>query len=119
MNMPACFKERVWLKTAQIPRGRVSSYAEIAKAIGKPRSARAVGNALNKNKNPFPPCGCAVRNKNRAVPCHRVVRSDARVGGFARGTEAKAELLHAEGIAVSGRGERARVTNFKEVMHYF
>lgn len=62
------------------------TYAEVAQAIGKPRAARAVGNALN--KNPFAP----------RVPCHRVIRSDGTLGGFASGTAAKRALLRREGV---------------------
>ncbi|PIT85684.1 cysteine methyltransferase [Candidatus Micrarchaeota archaeon CG10_big_fil_rev_8_21_14_0_10_59_7] len=71
----------------EIPRGRVSTYSAIAKAIGKPKAARAVGNALN-------------RNHSSRVPCHRVVRSDGRAGGFARGTREKIRMLRREGVRV-------------------
>jgi len=72
--------------------GRVSTYAEIAKAIRRPHAFRAVGNALN--KSPGMPL----------VPCHRVVKSDGGLGGFARGANEKRRLLECEGVAVkSGR----------------
>ena len=70
----------------RIPRGRTRSYAWVAESIGSPRSARAVGNALNKN----PYMGI--------VPCHRVVRSDGSIGGFARGQNAKRKMLMREGV---------------------
>ncbi len=78
----------VYQKTKLVPRGRVTTYGQIAKAIGKPRAARAVGNALN--RNPYAP----------VVPCHRVVRSDGRIGGFAGGPKAKAGLLRKDGVKV-------------------
>lgn len=65
----------------------MATYAQIAKALGSPKSARAVGNALN--KNPFP---------GERVPCHRVVRSDGTVGGFMSGTGKKIALLRREGV---------------------
>ncbi len=82
------FTESVFAKTKLIPRGKVSTYKLLAKAIGNPRAARAVGNALNKN--------CDSR-----VPCHRVIRSDGNVGGFRDGTIAKIKLLRKEGAEVN------------------
>jgi O-6-methylguanine DNA methyltransferase len=81
------FERAVYAACSRIPRGRVATYAGIARAIGKPGAARAVGNALNRNRSP-------------GVPCHRVVRSDGRVGGFAWGAERKARMLRAEGIRI-------------------
>ncbi len=72
----------------RIPRGKVSTYGAVAKAIGDPGAARAVGNALNKSPG-MPFC-----------PCHRVIRSNGEVGGFASGQAAKGNLLRKEGIAV-------------------
>ncbi len=82
------FELRVFAATKRIPRGKASTYSEIARAIGAPTAARAVGNALNKSPG-MPRC-----------PCHRVVRSDGTVGGFASGTKKKIQLLRNEGIAV-------------------
>ncbi len=82
------FNERVWAATKKIPKGKVATYGLIAKMIGKPKSARAVGNALN--KNPYAPI----------VPCHRVVRADGSIGGFASGPKKKIEILKKEGVAI-------------------
>jgi len=79
------FQDLVFAKTKLIPCGKVSTYKLLAKAVGRPRAARAVGNALNKN--------C-----NAKVPCHRVVRSDGKVGGFRDGTAAKIKILQKEGV---------------------
>jgi methylated-DNA-[protein]-cysteine S-methyltransferase len=79
-------RSEVYTACRKIPRGKVSTYREIARAIGRPKSWRAVGNALSKNPH-FP-----------KVPCHRVVRSDGRVGGFAFGRAKKVRLLKDEGI---------------------
>ena len=76
------FQRAVLLECAKIPKGETRTYAEIARAIGKPRATRAVGNALG--KNPLAPI----------IPCHRVVRSDGTPGGYsARGGTAKKESL--------------------------
>lgn len=80
------FSSRVIELTKEIPKGRVSTYADIARALGNPKASRAVGNALNKNPHLV------------TVPCHRVVRSDGCVGGYAAGTGKKIALLKHEGI---------------------
>ncbi|MEM4272638.1 MAG: MGMT family protein [Candidatus Bilamarchaeaceae archaeon] len=96
------FEKNVYSACRRIGKGRVSTYSEIAKAIGKPGACRAVGNALKKN-----------RNAN--VPCHRVVRSDGRIGGFARGSREKERILGDEGIAV----KKGKITNFKKSLQKF
>lgn len=93
------FEAVVYAACRKIPRGRLSTYTEISKFIGKPKSARAVGNALN--KNPFAP----------KVPCHRVVRSDGTVGGFTSGEKEKIKILRQEKIAI----KNGRVADFPEV----
>src|SRR5215212_2671061 len=80
------FNQKVWALTARIPRGEVTTYGQIAAALGAPGAARAVGNALN--KNPYAP----------AVPCHRVVGSTGALTGFAGGLEKKRKLLAKEGV---------------------
>lgn len=80
------FEKKVLKAVSGIPRGQVRSYGWVSRAIGRPRSARAVGNALN--KNPYAP----------SVPCHRVVKSDGSIGGYAGGVATKRRLLSAEGI---------------------
>ena len=82
------FQQRVYKTTALIPKGRVSTYWEIAVALGQPQAARAVGNALN--KNPYAP----------QVPCHRVIRSNGEIGGFASGSDKKRLMLQKEGVTV-------------------
>lgn len=78
------FQEKVYDVVKTIPKGEVRTYGWVAKQIGNPRAARAVGNALN--KNPFAP----------KVPCHRVVAKNG-LGGFAKGLKAKRKLLRSEG----------------------
>lgn len=81
------FQNKVYEVVKNIPRGQVLSYAEVSWRLGSKGSARAVGNALNKNRD-------------KAVPCHRVVRSDWRVGGFNSGTAKKIALLEKEGVKI-------------------
>ena len=85
------FNQSVYAMTSLIPMGKVTTYGAIAKAIGSPRAARAVGNALGANTNPI------------VVPCHRVVRADGVLGGYSggEGPVTKAKLLAREGVKVS------------------
>lgn len=78
------FKEKVLAIVAEIPKGKVLSYGEVARRAGKPGAARAVGAILKTNFNP-------------AIPCHRVVRADGGLGGYNRGIRRKKELLREEG----------------------
>jgi nicotinate-nucleotide adenylyltransferase len=92
------FSRKVLALTALVPRGKVSTYGEIAKALGRPKACRAAGNSLN--KNPFAPI----------VPCHRIVKSDGSIGGFATGFRKKQKLLESEGIRVkSGKIEKFNI----------
>jgi methylated-DNA-[protein]-cysteine S-methyltransferase len=70
----------------EIPAGKIATYGDIAKALGHPFAARAVGNILNKNPNPI------------IVPCHRIICSNGKMGGYAYGSIAKRKLLEKEGI---------------------
>ena len=79
------FQQQVWAQIGRIPRGQVRRYADIAHALGRPQSARAVGAAVG--RNPW----------ILLVPCHRVVGHDGRLTGYAAGLERKARLLTMEG----------------------
>ncbi len=103
MEKLTVFEKKVLNKTKKIPKGRVSTYKLIAKAIGKKKASRAVGNALN--KNPFP----------IKVPCHRVVKSNGEVGGFALGKRRKIALLKKEGIKV----RNGKILDFERVLFSF
>lgn len=80
----SAFQWRVWQALTRIPAGETRSYADIARAIGKPRAARAVGLACGANKLAF------------IVPCHRVVRTDGSLGGWRWGIARKQRLLKTE-----------------------
>ena len=77
------FERKVLLETLRIPHGKTVTYEELAKKIGYPKAARAVGNALNKNPLPI------------LIPCHRVV-GKKDIGGYALGIKMKKELLEFE-----------------------
>lgn len=80
------FQKSVWEATSKIDYGKTKSYGQVAKSIGNPKSARAVGNALNSNPLPI------------VIPCHRVIRSDGSLGGFGaeKGKAIKKQLIEFE-----------------------
>jgi methylated-DNA-[protein]-cysteine S-methyltransferase len=78
------FQKRVWKALLKIPFGETRSYAQIARALGKPSAMRAVGAA--NGKNPI----------SIIAPCHRVIGKDGTLTGFAGGLKAKAHLLALE-----------------------
>lgn len=88
MPMSTVFEKKVYAALKRIPRGKVTTYARLAKAIGSPNAARAVGNALGKNQ------------KIGQIPCHRVVRADGSLGGFALGKAEKVKYISREGVIV-------------------
>ena len=86
----SAFQLKVWNYLKKIPKGKVKTYLEVAKGIGKPKAFRAVANAVG--KNPYPP----------KIPCHRVIRSDGSLGGYSGkgGIKEKRRLLLAEKVLV-------------------
>mgnify|MGYP001615479082 CR=1 FL=1 len=107
MTKTTPFQERVYAKLRDVPMGRITTYADLAHALGID-SPHAIGQALR--RNPYAP----------AVPCHRVVASDGSIGGFmgartgAQVTK-KIGLLENEGIAI----EKGRVKEFLPKRHVF
>ena len=99
----SAFEQAVLAVVRRVPRGRVTTYQELARAVGTPQAARAVGNALHKN-----PCA-------PAVPCHRVVKSDGALGGYGGGSPKKIALLSHEGVQV----RVGRVQQFDSVLFEF
>ena len=83
-DLCSVFQKKVLRAVNAIPRGKTSTYRQIARLIASPKSARAVGMALA--GNPFP----------LVIPCHRVVRSDLKPGGYQYGTKMKSYLLRKE-----------------------
>lgn len=79
------FQRAVWAETNTLEFGKLATYQEVARRIGRPLAYRAVGNALGQNPLPI------------IVPCHRVIASDGTFGGYTRGLPWKERLLAFEG----------------------
>jgi methylated-DNA-[protein]-cysteine S-methyltransferase len=86
------FQKSVWEALCKIPYGKSMSYGELAKQLGKPGAARAVGSAAGKNPVPI------------IIPCHRLIPTNCKLGGFSagEGIEDKKMLLELEGIEWEG-----------------
>jgi methylated-DNA-[protein]-cysteine S-methyltransferase len=82
------FQEKVYAVVRKIPKGKVLTYKEVAKRVGKPKAYRAVGTILSRNFNPL-------------IPCHRVIRTDGKIGNYNRGgSVSKIKILKAEGYKI-------------------
>jgi AraC family transcriptional regulator, regulatory protein of adaptative response / methylated-DNA-[protein]-cysteine methyltransferase len=81
------FQRRVWQELQRIPRGSTRTYAQVARALGKPKSVRAVARA------------CATNPVSIVVPCHRVIREDGGLAGYRWGLARKEQLLAQERAA--------------------
>ncbi len=90
--MVSKFSHKVYKAICKIPKGKVSTYKEVAKAVGKPKAFRAVGQALKANKHP------------EKIPCYKVVRSDGSLGGYCgsdpKNIQKKIRLLKKDGVKV-------------------
>jgi methylated-DNA-[protein]-cysteine S-methyltransferase len=91
------FQQEVYDQLRTVPYGHVTSYGQLAKDIGKPDQARAVGQAVGANPIPI------------VIPCHRVIASDGRLTGFGGGLPAKVALLKLEGVDVDGTRPTSKV----------
>ena len=78
------FERRVWQELQRIPRGTTRTYAQVARAMGRPKAARAVARA------------CATNPVSIVVPCHRVIRGDGKLAGYRWGLSRKEHLLEQE-----------------------
>ena len=97
------FQARVLELVSKVPRGKVTTYKELARALGSPKAYRAVGNALAKNPRPL------------KIPCHRVVCSDGKIGGYKLGIRRKTELLLREGVNVkNGKVDLQELFRFRK-----
>lgn len=97
------FSKKVLDLTANIPRGKVTTYSELAKALSSPKAARAVGNTLKNNRHPI------------TIPCHRVIKSNGEIGGYSRGQNIKIALLKKEGISITD----GKITGLKRYLYRF
>jgi O-6-methylguanine DNA methyltransferase len=93
--------KEVYLLVSQIPRGRVSTYGAIARALNAEMASRAIGQILKANPTPV------------IVPCHRVVMSNGEIGGYggARRSPKKEKLLRSEGLKM----DHGKIDDFQHV----
>ena len=94
---------KVYRKLLQVPKGKVTSYGDLAKAVGLENGQRAIGMIMK--KNPFPVI----------VPCHRVVKSDGKIGGYVYGERVKSHMLLKEGIKIKD----GKIIDFDKEKFYF
>jgi len=94
---------RVYTKLLQVPEGKVTTYGDLAKAVGLENGQRVIGTIMK--KNPF----------LGIVPCHRVVKSDGKIGGFVYGERAKSQMLVKEGIKIKD----GKIVDFAKEKFYF
>ncbi len=80
--------KKIYKKLLEVPKGKITTYGELARAVGLKNGQRTVGKIMN--KNPYPVI----------IPCHRVVKSDGKIGGYAYGEEIKSDMLTREGIVI-------------------
>lgn len=96
-------EKKIYKKLLEVPTGKITTYGELAKAVGMRNGQRAVGRIMN--KNPYPVI----------IPCHRVIKSDGKVGGYAYGEEIKSSMLTKEGIKI----KNGKILNFENRIHRF
>ena len=94
---------KVYKKLLQVPEGKVTTYSDLAKAVGLKNGQRVIGTIMK--KNPFPV----------TVPCHRVVKSNGKIGGYVYGERVKSQILAREGIKIKA----GRIMNFGKEKFYF
>ncbi len=95
--------KKIYIKLLEVPEGMVTTYLELANAVGLKNGQRAIGNIMNKNKHPV------------IIPCHRVVKSDGSVGGYAYGKDVKTNMLSKEGIEI----QNGKIVGIKSKMYRF
>jgi len=94
---------KVYRKLLQVPKGKVTTYSDLAKAIGLKNGHRFVGTIMK--KNPYPVI----------IPCHRVVKSDGKIGGYSYGEKVKLKMLQKEGIKIKD----GKIIDFGKGKFYF
>ena len=95
--------KKIYKKLLEVPKGKITTYGELAKAVGLKNGQRAVGKIMN--KNPYPVI----------VPCHRVIKSDGKIGGYAYGEEIKSNMLSKEGIKI----QNGKILDFENSIYRF
>ena len=82
-------EQKIYKKLLDVPKGHVTTYGALAKAVGLKNGQRIIGKIMNKNLYPV------------LVPCHRVVMSTGKIGGYAYGEHVKMKMLSDEGIEIT------------------
>jgi methylated-DNA-[protein]-cysteine S-methyltransferase len=96
-------QQKIFKKLLEVPKGQITTYGELAKAVGLKNGQRAVGKIMN--KNPYPVI----------IPCHRVVMSTGKIGGYAYGEQVKIKMLNDEGVKI----ENGRIVDLKSAIYCF
>jgi len=94
---------KVYGQLLRVPEGKVTTYGDLAKAVGLENGQRVIGMIMK--KNPFPVI----------VPCHRVVKSDGKIGGYVYGERVKSHMLLKEGIKIKD----GKIIDFDKEKFYF
>lgn len=95
--------QKIYKKLLEVPKGQITTYGELAKAVGLKNGQRIVGKIMN--KNPYPVI----------IPCHRVVMATGKIGGYAYGEQIKINLLNDEGIQI----KNGKITDLKNRIYRF
>jgi len=96
-------EKRVYRNLLKVPKGKVTTYGELARAAGIANGQRAIGRIMN--KNPFPVI----------IPCHRVVKSDGKIGGYFYGEDVKSKMLSTEGVLI----KNGKIQNWEKSVFRF
>lgn len=96
-------QQKIFKKLLEVPKGQITTYGELAKAIGLKNGQRAVGKIMN--KNPYPVI----------IPCHRVVMSTGKIGGYAYGEHVKIKMLNDEGIKI----KNGKIVDLENIIYRF
>ena len=95
--------KKIYKKLLEVPKGKVTTYGELAKSIGFKNGQRVVGKIMN--QNPYPVI----------IPCHRVVKSDGKIGGYAYGDVIKSNMLIGQGIKI----KNGKILDLENVIYRF
>ena len=96
-------EQKIYKKLLEVPKGQITTYGDLAKAVGLKNGQRIIGKIMN--KNPYPVL----------VPCHRVVMSTGKIGGYAYGEHVKMKMLSDEGIQIID----GKIENFDKKLFRF
>ena len=96
-------EQKVYKKLLEVPKGKITTYGELSKAVGLKNGQRAIGRIMN--KNPYPVI----------IPCHRVIMSTGKIGGYYYGEHVKTKMLNDEGIEI----QNGKILDLKNKIHRF